>query len=76
MINDIFIIGPMRVQCLERKKYILKFKVLCFQMMNKNEFSVRKIRNNRGNEFVILTSRVFVRRKLKKSFQHLKLHRK
>ena len=71
------LMGPMRVQCLGRKKYILRFKVLCFQMMNKNEFSVRKIRNNRGNEFVILTSRVFVRRKkLKKSFQHLKLHRK
>ena len=68
------LMGPMRVQCLGRKKYILRFKVLCFQMMNKNGFSIR---NNRGKEFIILTSRVFVRRmKLKKSFQHLKLHRK
>ncbi|CBI17045.3 unnamed protein product, partial [Vitis vinifera] len=31
------LMGPI-VQCLGRKKYILRFKVLCFQMMNKNEF--------------------------------------
>ena len=48
------LMGPMRVQCLGRKKYILRFKVLCFQMMNKDAFSIRKIRNNNGKEFVIL----------------------
>lgn len=63
------LMGPIRVQCLGRKKDILRFKVLYLQMMNKNGFLISKIRNNRGKEFVILTSRVFVRRrKLKKSF--------
>ena len=36
-----------------KKEVILRFKVLCFQMINKYAFSIRKIRNNRGKEFII-----------------------
>lgn len=53
--------GPIRVGSLGRKKYILKFEVLCLQMMNKNGFSVSNIWNNRGKEFVTMGSWVFVR---------------